>query len=396
MQIKAWGRTDVGCVRQNNEDHFLCDDSLGLYVVCDGMGGHAAGEVASAMACQMLRDKVLELAGTYLHRNKPTTSATRVALTQAMQRGMQAISDAIHQAGNQGNQQRGMGTTCTALWVVDSQHALVAHVGDSRLYLRTEAGCERVTHDHTLVEELVARGLLSAQDARRHPQSHILARALGASTGLAADCFFLAIAPHDAFLICSDGLHAYLPDEQTLAHRLGEHVLGTVGDALINEAKSQGGHDNLTAVLVRLEPDVAQPEAGAMSPLWHAVHQALPELTPCQTRRLLAATDRFAGFTESTDVASWQQGGLFLVAQGSLTLRPSEGSPTTVKVGQPTLVEPGGSGARLGVTPSPACVVAHASAATLRAVLGHDPELGARLLRQLFTAVPRSEAPATR
>lgn len=302
MKLEACGITDVGCVRTNNEDNFLCDSQAQLFVVCDGMGGHAAGEVASELACALLSERIGELRQKLFPKGTGWSAEKAAQLTGAMQHVMAELSQHIVQAGANQAHKKGMGTTCTALWFADEQHAIVAHIGDSRLYLSSPWDNGVVTSDHTLVEELVARGLISVEEAKRHPQAHILSRALGASSDLGADCFAIRVAHQDSFLLCSDGLHAYLPDTLTLS-TTSQSAGPTLHDTLqryIDVAKSQGGHDNLTGVLVRIDDaapergDAGQPALAALLQLI-ASHPALSSLPPMLLRRVAAYVVPLAG-----------------------------------------------------------------------------------------------------
>lgn len=299
MKVEAFGITDVGCVRSNNEDNFVCDLDRRLFMVCDGMGGHAAGEVASQLACTSMTALVDALLQKYLADKAPLTAAVATTLVQAMVLGMEEVSQKIIAKGVAEGQKKGMGTTCTLLWLLDDHHALVAHIGDSRLYISSPFDGGAITTDHTLVEELVARGLIGTEEARRHPQAHILSRALGASGGLGADCFLTTLGPGDSLLLCSDGLHGYLPDLCPLGppwtDTAGQPV-ATLEKALqhmIEGAKAQGGHDNLTGVLVHLPGPATRGHSEGATPLHErlrtlALHPALQDLPTILLRRLAA------------------------------------------------------------------------------------------------------------
>lgn len=361
MKLEAYGITDVGCVRTNNEDNFVCDTERALFVVCDGMGGHAAGEVASQLACEIITKQVDDLRAKHLPEGTRFTPAVAQSLALAMGHTMAEMSQTISAVGEREGQKKGMGTTCTALWFVDQEHALVAHIGDSRAYLFNPALSAHghscvcpITSDHTLVEELIARGLISAQEAKRHPQSHILSRALGASSGLNADCFFLRVDASDTFLLCSDGLHAYLPDapdgvdvdpigppwrkdpSQPLEHTLHR---------LIDHAKSLGGHDNLTGVLIYVPPKARAPHDGHHSAPDDApaalpqlldiltTHPALGALPPVLLRRAAALT------TPLDPTLPMPTTGIVWVAKGTLTLSAAQQDPGAPHTAQITTLE---------------------------------------------------------
>lgn len=398
MNLEACGITDVGCVRSNNEDNFVCDTQNGLFAVCDGMGGHAAGEVASAMACKIIAEQAQALRRTHLGPGCMFTPHLAEHLTQLMGQAAADLSRTIAEAGQSKSGQRGMGTTCTVLWFIGDDHALVVHIGDSRLYLQSKVGSGIVTQDHTLVEELVARGLISAVEAKRHPQSHILSRALGASTGSEADCFVIRVFKNDRFLLCSDGLHAYLPDNLELGNTLSaqdapdsvEHLLG----ALIDNAKKQGGHDNLTGVLVHIAPE---PSAPGQSASWSepdygllecmGAHPALKHLPDLLLRRLAAQTIILDIKAQPAPRHSLPHSGILWLMHGAVGI--------TDAAGVCTQLAPSGywSPCALGastqdvayLSPSQDCRLVYLAAEALQNACDTHPALGASVLHGLLT-----------
>lgn len=241
-EIRVAGETHVGKVRTTNEDAFIVDPARGVYVVLDGMGGANAGEVASALA----RDTIHELIA---HRR--STMAPAALLEAAIQAG----SAAVFGAAQANREQHGMGTTVVACLVVDARRVVIGHVGDSRAYLLRHGRLQTLTRDHTIVEELVQRGLLSADDAERHPYKNVLSRNLGARAETRVDVLELELAPGDRLLLCSDGLYGYASAEGI------QYILGS-GDEpehvtrdLIDLALRGGGGDNVTAIVLETPPD---------------------------------------------------------------------------------------------------------------------------------------------
>lgn len=233
--------SDVGRVRTQNEDSFGVDEPRGLFIVADGMGGHAAGEVASRLAVRCACEGVAML---------PSHSSVE----EARERLRTAIDDAnqvILIEGQAHPERSGMGTTTTALLVSPEGWWLVGHVGDSRAYLVRDGDATRITEDHTYVQELVNQGRISDEEARMHPRSSLLTRALGTSAQVAIDIYEGDLRPGDRFVLASDGLMSMLPEDmiRELLAEPGRSPDALV-DCLIEAANEAGGHDNVTAVVV--------------------------------------------------------------------------------------------------------------------------------------------------
>jgi PPM family protein phosphatase len=230
--------SDRGKVRPNNEDAFLECSAEGLFAVADGMGGHAAGEVASGIAIESLREQICE-AGSPGEPSEPLIRSYVLANREIRRRG-RAEPD-----------KRGMGTTMTAVLVQpDGTHGVIAHVGDSRAYRYRASRLEQLTTDHTWVQERIDAGVLSVANARNHPYSSILTRVLGTDEAVVPDLIDIDIMPSDLLLICSDGLSGLVEDEAMASILAGEGELTGKADALIAAAWEGGAHDNITLVLV--------------------------------------------------------------------------------------------------------------------------------------------------
>jgi protein phosphatase len=243
VKARAFGLTDQGRRRESNEDQFLIDGALGLYIVADGMGGHAAGEVASRLAVDTLVDS-LRLQGW----TGATTDVARAGhlLAEAIQEANRKICDTVLLRA----EWRGMGTTVVVL-LACGDHALIGHVGDSRAYLLRDGEFRRLTSDHSWVNEQVRMGLLSDDAAQRHPMRNIVTRALGNRMDVSLELHDESVRRGDAFLLCSDGLNTMLTDEEigdTLArHRCQPEAACR---ALVDEANERGGEDNTTVVVL--------------------------------------------------------------------------------------------------------------------------------------------------
>lgn len=231
-----WGaRSDVGCVRGHNEDSYLVASPL--FCVCDGMGGHAAGEVASAIAVETIA--------------KTAPKAANPALLGA---AIEAANAAVIEAAVNGVGKPGMGCTATAAYV-DGNTLAIAHVGDSRAYLLHEGTLIRVTRDHSYVEELVDAGEITADEARVHPNRSVITRALGSDPAMYADHFQLGVQEGDRLILCSDGLSSMVPDGdiETIATQSSTAQICT--DNLVDAALAAGGADNVTVVVVDIVND---------------------------------------------------------------------------------------------------------------------------------------------
>jgi len=238
-------KTDIGCVRENNEDklEFFLPESEPLlavrglvFVVCDGMGGHAAGQIASEIACKSFLYAYLH------HESADPEEAARTAVSHA-NRFVRDAAMAIPE-------RRGMGCTLSALMLVQDR-AITAQVGDSRVYRLRNGDLAQLTAEHTFVEELVAGGLMDRETASRDPRSHVLTRAVGVEDSVEPEIAAHDLLPKDVFLLCSDGVTNLVSDE-----RIAEVLLLPPSEAawtLVNEALQAGGHDNATALVVRVD-----------------------------------------------------------------------------------------------------------------------------------------------
>lgn len=238
----SWGaRSDVGLVRGHNEDSFLLQAPL--FVVSDGMGGHAAGEVASSITVETVGAKA------------PGT-ADDVLLGAAVE----SANLSVIEAAEQGIGKPGMGCTATAV-IIEKNKMAVAHVGDSRAYVLREGTLVRVTHDHSYVEELVDSGQITADEARTHPSRSIITRALGSDPDMYADHFSLEVTDGDRIILCSDGLSSMVPDSEIESLAVSSATPQQAADNLVAAALTAGGADNVTVVVVDVLDDGLAEEA---------------------------------------------------------------------------------------------------------------------------------------
>ena len=237
--MKVYARTDVGLVRPINEDSYYLPQNGELFcAVADGMGGHNAGEVASQLAVETFAEKM------------------RASMRDAysIRRAVRMANEAVFSEACKDTGKYGMGTTFTALCVKEGT-AYIAHVGDSRAYRIRDGAIERVTTDHSLVEEMVRSGLITPEEARVHPKRNYITRALGTGWALEIDLYPQVIRPGDVFLLCTDGLSGQLTDAELLSVTLTQGTWESRLDELIQRALNNGGPDNITAMYVTFEED---------------------------------------------------------------------------------------------------------------------------------------------
>lgn len=228
--------TDIGLVRKANQDSYLVDKYNKYCIVADGMGGHKAGEIASAMAAEEV--------GKYLDENKPETlHATVDALYEAIRRA----NNKVFKTARLNFDYSGMGTTLVMTYFY-GEKVILANVGDSRAYLMRDGEIKQITTDHSMVEQLISEGAITKEQAKTHPQRNVITRALGTDRELQADIYMLSAKKGDVILLCSDGLTNEI-EEDTLGRMLAS---GASADTLIQRAKENGGRDNITAVIIRM------------------------------------------------------------------------------------------------------------------------------------------------
>jgi serine/threonine protein phosphatase PrpC len=258
MDLKYWAATDVGKQRDHNEDNFLIDKKLRLFVVADGMGGHAAGEVASSVAVHELRDVLHENRDLIERFDAGDPEVQSVEILQVLEHAVQHACGVIYKRAQAEQEKRGMGTTCSVLLMAGPPGAargFIAHVGDSRIYLVRQGHTHQLTEDHSLMNELIRRGKIKKEDIDSSPYKqykNAVTRAVGVYESVEVDTFDLDVLPGDDFLLCSDGLYVYFTDEE-LPGILGVENVPEVPKHLIDIANEGGGHDNITAIVVRVE-----------------------------------------------------------------------------------------------------------------------------------------------
>ena len=253
MLLKHGVATDTGNVRPQNEDAYVASDHL--FAVADGMGGHNAGEVASALATTLLLERAV---GQTLTPEWFVNAIT-------------AINRTIHESAAESTERRGMGTTICALALVnpqgettEPQQVALANVGDSRIYLWRAGTFRQLSVDHSYVQELVTEGLITEEEARVHPRRNIVTRALGIDDRVAVDSWLIPLFAGDRFILCSDGLVDEVPTADIAALAAQQREPQMIADALVALAKRNGGRDNITVVVVDAVGDLTQPFVGEL------------------------------------------------------------------------------------------------------------------------------------
>ena len=241
----AAGGTDVGVVRDNNEDSYLIREDAQVYLVADGMGGHAAGEVASAMAVETVNE-FASLPVWGLTDSVWPMSRTMFIAASFFEANRRILMDSMANAAR-----RGMGTTAVAL-VLRGKYADVINLGDSRAYRIRAGQIEQISHDHSLWQELIDRGVLKTQEEiDNYPHKNIITQAMGTRPEIAPDVFSILWMPGDIYLLCSDGLTNELTDDDILKIVTENPDMNAAVRILIDRARTNGGHDNITVVLVK-------------------------------------------------------------------------------------------------------------------------------------------------
>ena len=248
MQVVS--RTHVGLVRENNEDALLVREPY-LFAVADGMGGYAAGEIASRAILKAFE------AATHSLRHEQGEQNIRKVLTEAFAKA----NSHVFKMAVSNDKFTGMGTTMTALYLPGDGTAYCCHVGDSRLYTYREGNLVQVTRDHTYVANLQASGEITEEEAFSHPQRHILMKALGVEESVRADSLHFKLVPDDRLLLCSDGLSDMLREQEILDIMGGEN-LEQVADALLERSLSNGGRDNVSFIIIDMADKKAAEEEG--------------------------------------------------------------------------------------------------------------------------------------
>jgi len=254
MRPVSHGQTDVGKKRPHNEDSYFIDDQIGLYIVADGMGGHAAGEVASAEAVDQIHGMVKRGFDAVNNLLSEPTDETRLGVRRLIESALQAATYMVFGMAEVDPDRKGMGTTISSMLVAGNR-TFLAQVGDSRIYLMRDKTCIQITEDHTWVNWQVKIGAMTKEQAERSPRANAITRAVGIRDYVEVDTFEVELRPGDRLLLCSDGLHGYFKNEAEIPALLREDGLAPAAQRFIDLANYRGGKDNITVVLVEIVDD---------------------------------------------------------------------------------------------------------------------------------------------
>ena len=386
MTSRGVGCSDVGRKRRQNEDSFVVDDELGLYVVSDGMGGHAAGDIASKAAVDFVLERLTSereiIEGVRAGKTAPAV------LTTLMREAGEDASRHVHALARSGTGRPGMGATLTML-VVAGNVAVMAHAGDSRLYLARGKGISQLSQDHTITAEMVRAGLLTEDEMESSPFAHVLSRAVGTKPEVELDVLTFDVLPGDRFLICSDGYSNYLEHPAELTERLADAEPDELARTLVDEANAAGGKDNITVVIVAIEGDdpdalrakLLEERYGALRSVFLFADLELPLLT-----RVMAVCD--VETHEAGDVVV-EEGQpleeLVIIVDGTCTLRRGDEAVGEVgpgdHVGATALVQ--GRPARASLVADQPGHVLRLRREAFRHLIRERPWLGLGLLREM-------------
>jgi protein phosphatase len=236
--LEAFGLSDPGCVRSNNEDYFISDSESGIFILADGMGGANAGEYASHLSAEMLYEYLLN-------------AADRTGL-EMLEQGFIEANWAVRQAAQGNPELTGMGTTLVVARDIGEERLQIGSVGDSRAYLSSRGVLSLLTQDQTWVAEVGARLGLSEEVLKKHPMRHVLTMAVGSTEDLRVTTSVVQMQPGDSLLLCSDGLHGIVSEKLLGETLVSEKTLPEKCHYLVEAAKNEGGPDNVTVVLIKL------------------------------------------------------------------------------------------------------------------------------------------------
>jgi serine/threonine protein phosphatase PrpC len=371
--IRFYAATDVGKVRDHNEDNFLVDKKLALFIVADGMGGHAAGEVASAIAVRTVHEEIRREKSLIDDYVNGATGAARVTVKDVValcEHAVQRACSKIHEEAQGDPGKRGMGTTLSALLVLGHQ-GFIMHVGDSRIYMSRGGRVQQVTEDHTVFNELIKRGKLSREQIEKVAQKNAITRAVGVYERVEVDTLVMELLAGDTFVLASDGLTGYLESPEELREPLAQDGDTSV-KSLVTLANDRGGKDNITTIVVKLGEEGAEDVARAKRlALKREVLAKMPLFARLSERELLRVM-------QSVEVREFKEGEvvikegdkgdeLFIVLSGNV--RVSRGEATLTDLGQGEHV---GEMALIRSVPRSATVTAIGGPAELIAIRRQD------------------------
>jgi len=320
MEIIAQASTDIGRKKRSNEDNFHISPELKLYVVADGMGGHAAGEVASAQAVETIRSVVSEGIGA---GQIPLDDSGRHQLLSLLERAVRQAGRDIYSLAEEDISKRGMGTTVSLLLLTPTR-GYIAHVGDSRIYLVRNEEVFQLTDDHSLIRELIKNKKMTPEEAENSPYRNALTRAVGVYADVEVDLLDFEVAEDDYFLLCSDGLSNYFNEDSEVWSTISEDRFESSPSRFVDMANARGGKDNITALVVHIKRKDSKQDDIAfrlnilreMPIFQHLEYVELIEVLNVSRQRLFQPGDEiFAEGTEGDE--------MFVILDGRVSIRKS-------------------------------------------------------------------------
>jgi PPM family protein phosphatase len=308
-EIKFAALTDVGRVRDQNEDNFLVDKKLGLFIVCDGMGGHAAGEIASALAVRTMHEEIKkqsDMIADYAALAKGAAKVTKRDILNMLEFAVNRASQRVHAEAVKDTKKRGMGTTLVCMLVIGTQ-AFIIYVGDSRIYMLRDGVLEQLTEDHTVYNELIKRKKMPREQVEQLAQKNAITRAVGVYEHVEPDTLVLDLTAGDRFLLCSDGLCGYFEEDlEGLGRRLGNPDADAACKSLVDASNERGGKDNITSLIVTVGDVTSRDEMRAKQlQLKRDILARMPLFRPLNDREILRVL-------QVTDVCDYQNGELII------------------------------------------------------------------------------------
>ena len=340
-EIQFAALTDVGRVREQNEDNFLVDKKLGLFVVCDGMGGHAAGEIASALAVRTVHEEIkkqADLIVDYAAASKGAAKVTKRDILNMLEFAVNRASQRVHSEAVKDTKKRGMGTTLVCLLVINTQ-AFIIYVGDSRIYMMRDGALEQLTEDHTVYNELIKRKKMPREQVEQLAQKNAITRAVGVYEHVEPDTLVLDLTVGDRFLLCSDGLCGYFEDDlEGLCTRLANPDADAACKSLVDASNERGGKDNITSVIVTVGDVTSRDETRAKQlQLKRDILARMPLFRPLNDReilRVLQVTDVLDYGNGETIISEGDKGEeLFIVLTGQARVMRSGAQIATLNAG---------------------------------------------------------------
>ncbi|MCB0343816.1 MAG: cyclic nucleotide-binding domain-containing protein [Bdellovibrionales bacterium] len=387
MEICGFGFSDKGNHRESNQDCFLADNELGLYVVCDGMGGRAGGQTASKLAVEAVRDFVQakreEIVRSLDHSND------RIGAQNLVRTAVNHACQTVFAEAEKNPELKGMGTTLTML-VVGSTTGVLAHVGDSRAYVIRSGVVHQLSKDHTVVQEMIDKGILPLETAAESPFSHILSRAVGTQPLTQVDTLAIDILQDDAFLLCSDGLTQVFDVGKELGEFIQDLPAENLPQSLVNTANERDTSDNSTALLVstQVSTEHAAIEAERRSEVLLRIEalQGIFLFRDLSLEELSRVVNRAYVTTLPAGEALFREGelddSLYIVLEGELNIKRGKNKLATIRRGNHV-----GEMAMLMSTPRSATVTAAKDCRLLNierkdfeAIIQANPTTGVRLL----------------